>query len=953
MSIVLDIETSNYKEGVIDPEKDKLIVIGLLFENGRKEYYYQKDWYRAKFKLNRSNEAIVGHNLLGFDLPVLSRYGFDFSDKVIIDTYDILKHKRRAKAMMYADLEANGGHSLANCCKYFNLDVRKIEDFNYDVLNKTPLLPGDVEYINEYLGRDLDASRALYDHLVSVFKGIKSFMNQKDQDSYKWLTTSPGVCAYKVICHQAGLSEEYEDAPHVDYPGAYVHLPNTEEAHGSVYSFDYKSLYPHCMMMLNVFEHAKDGDDRIESVGDFTPKGSYSKSHFGRVSRVLQRMFELKDRYEQEGDKAGRLATKIVLNCFSPDTLIVAQDGVVKMEDVQVGDLVYSINPQTREVELKPVTKTVNMPYDGEMYHWSDTNKDLLVTPNHRMLCEYNGERFFSPAEDTKSYYQYVQGMPIKGRAPSLFDMKSFVPDGASWLVKLDDSYSQRKNNALKYDGNRRMHKASSILEGVEGEWSFQTRRREGLTPRYIPIEDFFYFLGIFIAEGSTYVAEERHYDNGNHRGLAFRVHISQKSVNEPTKNKIAGVLDRLGIRYSRNSSGFDICSKFWYSFLRSQVGVGSYEKCLPDWVFEYDHTVLERLHEGLYDGDGNKENYRYTTASVFLRDDMIRLNTHLGYRAKYTRDSGVWRITRNKPGKYHHPTVVNNPFDRIVCVSVEDNQTVLAGRNGRFSWTGQTVYGILGNPVFKSVANPVAAEDVTQLGQYFTRSAIRMFEGQGYRVLYGDTDSVYLQDPYQDEERLNATADAITRKLNNQAAFPQDTFSLAMEERIWDAYFFQDKDGFKKKFYLFVGLDGSMTVKGLPIKKRDRCELSKLVFSRLKPKILEKRTARFPKELIDSLITHNFKSPEQAGKVLFSKPLDEYKSKTSLQYQASKKWGPGRHVIVPVVKGDYDDLQIGKGSMYLRIQDFINLGVSLDDVRLEHVYKDLSYFIKEGDDGE
>jgi DNA polymerase elongation subunit (family B) len=38
----------------------------------------------------------------------------------------------------------------------------------------------------------------------------------------------------------------------------------------------------------------------------------------------------------------------------------------------------------------------------------------------------------------------------------------------------------------------------------------------------------------------------------------------------------------------------------------------------------------------------------------------------------------------------------------KIVCVEVEDNHTILAGRNGKFNWTGQSIYGVLGLPVFR-----------------------------------------------------------------------------------------------------------------------------------------------------------------------------------------------------------------------------------------------------------
>lgn len=89
-----------------------------------------------------------------------------------------------------------------------------------------------------------------------------------------------------------------------------------------------------------------------------------------------------------------------------------------------------------------------------------------------------------------------------------------------------------------------------------------------------------------------------------------------------------------------------------------------------------------------------------------------------------------------------------------IVCVEVEENHTVLAGRNGKFNWTGQSVYGVLGLPVFRfyDIDN---AEAVTKTGvstiKYTSTMGDHYYEKHGnsndellQNCIYTDTDSVF-----------------------------------------------------------------------------------------------------------------------------------------------------------------------------------------------------------------
>nr|WP_020221041.1 3'-5' exonuclease [Halarchaeum acidiphilum] len=84
--------------------------------------------------------------------------------------------------------------------------------------------------------------------------------------------------------------------------------------------------------------------------------------------------------------------TVLDLKCFSGDTDLLTPDGVRNITDVDVGDPVYTLNPETFECEVKPVEQTHHYPNKyGELHHLSGTTHDLKVTENHASSRRVNG----------------------------------------------------------------------------------------------------------------------------------------------------------------------------------------------------------------------------------------------------------------------------------------------------------------------------------------------------------------------------------------------------------------------------------------------------------------------------------------------------------------------------------------------------------------------------------
>jgi len=247
------------------------------------------------------------------------------------------------------------------------------------------------------------------------------------------------------------------------------------------------------------------------------------------------------------------------------------------------------------------------------------------------------------------------------------------------------------------------------------------------------------------------------------------------------------------------------------------------------------------------------------------------------------------------------------------------------------------TMYGISGSQVFKNVYSLNTASDCTLMARQMVKHARNKFECAGYKVLYSDTDSVFLLDTYNNETNVLRVRDEIITDIKNSVPFPQDTFGMGIDARIKAAWFF------KKKHYVYITEENKIKIKGLPLIKSDCSRLSRLVFERLKPDMIDRLDIKYPlfklKEIVKEILDEDLGLVANYYKV---RRPETYKSQTSIQYQIAKELGPGEHWLVPNRKIG----SIGKGKKYCTLEEAKSLEV--DDLILDKVWEtELSPFIK------
>lgn len=591
-----------------------------------------------------------------------------------------------------------------------------------------------------------------------------------------------------------GGREEYEEMEKEGedgFIGAYVKEP-IPNLYDWIYSADITSLYPSIIMSLNISPETKIGKIEKWDYDEFQNGNmslvkigatAYTNAEFkkmldnnvfsvssngimfrqdieGVVPKILDMWFserveyrELAKKHKKEGDveKAAfygrrQLRQKIFLNCFSPDTNVMTPMGIKSITDFKEGDLVYSLNKESGITEIRPVTRIYEYDYCGDMIHFCSHHYDFLVTPNHKFWVSKLGK------QEYKSFKWETASDIISDKVRRKFPIISQFPS----LLKTTASIS--------LEDYAKIYKMDFVIKNNKIRIRRPNDNKQGRHTTYIPVkydmDDWLEFLGWYISKGSLYTSIPKKYENGNSRGISYKIHIAQ----EKFQSDIISLLDRMKLPYYMDDKGFSISNDIIYHILEQECGKYSENKSIPGWVFELPTSQLKYIYKTLMLGDGHIRGNCYTTKSLLLKNDFIRLCLHIGENYAYLRDyDGCYRIQINSirgkgPTLKHTHRKIVPYIGKVYCIEVDEHHTILCGRNDKYQWTGQSVYGTLGLPVFRFYDRD-NAEATTVSGQYIIKSAEKLvndiyhqkFKDAGKVptetdfVKYVDTDSVYL----------------------------------------------------------------------------------------------------------------------------------------------------------------------------------------------------------------
>jgi hypothetical protein len=359
--------------------------------------------------------------------------------------------------------------------------------------------------------------------------------------------------------------------------------------------------------------------------------------------------------------------------CYSSDTEVLTKRGWILVKDVTTSDLVYSMNPLTKESWWMPVMKKQVYPFE-QMIHFQGKSIDLLVSHNHKMLVV--NKNFYSNVE-----YPHCDSLPAKFiRADDLLNKKHL-----NYSIPLVSNFSQSENITQIYG---------------------------------FKAEDWLDFLGWYISEGYT------HKNSGT-------IGICQSEEANPEKcNELKDLFKRMNLRYSFDGKQFMIWVKKTGRGNNCIVNEAREElknlglcnkKYIPRKYLDLEPALLNILLSALIKGDGNifhKQNGKtkkmYYTTSKELADNIQEIVQKIGLRASlYQRNCiGKGGIIRGRKIASRHISYainINNKvtiqLSKLRITSIQYNDlaycvttpfhTLYVRRNGKAIWCGNSDVGI------------------------------------------------------------------------------------------------------------------------------------------------------------------------------------------------------------------------------------------------------------------
>ncbi|GAB3414169.1 hypothetical protein GCM10027435_08750 [Haloparvum alkalitolerans] len=655
----------------------------------------------------------------------------------------------------------------------------------------------DPERLLEYNLRDVELCVEIdrKQDVIAFWDEVRKFVGCKIEDA-----PTPGDTVDVYVLHKAfgkfalptkGQQESEE------FEGGAVFDPITGVKE-NVTVLDLKSLYPMCMVTINAGPETKVDPEAFDGETYVAPNGTHFRKQPDGIMREMvdELLSEREDkkalRNEHDPDSQAyeqydrqQAAVKVIMNCFSSDTDVLTPEGVRNIRDLEVGDDVYSLDPDSMEMEVKPVTETHEYPeYRGEMVDIETSKVDFSVTPNHRMLVrkdDKNGASWedfqFVEAGDLNDASHYELPHDWDGPDGDPLDRVDLTElmdgDYEVWCdndihghtLAAEIGYYPDKMQKQGEQGTGYVFSADEFEEHREyldtncSNFYVHAERGRKWIPRFYDGDDFLELLAWYVTEGSVYTSEDKQFGE-NFRGSATKVNIAQDAIpgdavadggERDDHSAIGDLLDRIGFDAYVDERGYQFTSKLLGDWLVDACGSDSFQKRVPNLVFGLSRDQKQLFLDTLIAGDGDRQpnSWRYTTSSERLRDDVLRLCAHLGLTASVNHDSGSWRIYCTEKSKnsfrMHRSGGTSTAEDGAYCVTVEDNHTLLAGRDGKFQFVGQSLYGVTGWDRFRLYDKEGAAA-VTATGREvidFTEDAAAEIDKE---VTYGDTDSIMLE---------------------------------------------------------------------------------------------------------------------------------------------------------------------------------------------------------------
>jgi len=311
--------------------------------------------------------------------------------------------------------------------------------------------------------------------------------------------------------------------------------------------------------------------------------------------------------------------------CHDTETEILTDHGFMdSLEAYKFGFKLGTVSQENGKLEYQNPINWVFSKYNGRAFLFEGNRLNFLVTKNHHMWLRSESSHKLPIYRQDRGIDNFTKctlgDTSDKGWRTKFSSIRNFI----------EPAENEEKNNEYvcitKYDYPE---KTKHLIEGTNKE-----------EDRFIRIDKMIEFIGWFVSEGSV-------------NKKSGHVNICQTYKNEENVNEIKKLISELPFdfkykEYENLGIGNEIAC-YWRtydqalaSWLRTNCGVGSRNKKLPEFVWALSTELKEKLLDTLIKGDGSdyKEDSdkvkrtfrRYYSNSLRLVNDVQRLAFELGY---------------------------------------------------------------------------------------------------------------------------------------------------------------------------------------------------------------------------------------------------------------------------------------------------------------------------------
>lgn len=292
-----------------------------------------------------------------------------------------------------------------------------------------------------------------------------------------------------------------------------------------------------------------------------------------------------------------------------------------------------------------------------------------------------------------------------------------------------------------------------------------------------------------------------------------------------------------------------------------------------------------------------------------------IIMTFNLGFDSLATQDTPSGEINMNPGTGLYFRTDKQSVIAKVVSDLVEARQVY---KNERLRLVGEgklesdeynvakaneiivkelsnSVYGIMGNPNIRYYSTAIASS-ITKTGQYLIKYSRDWFESQGHRVIYGDTDSIFVipKGLWDVEKELEQYHKDLFLHLCSKFGIKRSYIYLKYEK------LFKNIILLGKKYYIgnVINIEGkevnNIVAKGLDMVKKAALPMA----TKFQKKIVDMIFSNEPKESIelyikqmkDKMMKDEFSFDDLKISVKIGKDIEEYKAKNAPHVKLARK---------------------------------------------------------------